>query len=225
MIDDRYSNDERPPKPRATRPQRPLMLTGLPTETLTSADEQDLVRQNSEDARQRLVLYTMRHACGYAQKLCKGEIDGEDIFSECYDALTHAAENYKADQQTFLAYAKPYIRGRIFKLWRGQTSHPGRTLIQLESNELDDEILTESSKDFDYGSIERKEQMGLIKKLAAKHLTENERLTLELHNFGDMTFDEIAQTLDLSRSRVQQLHVAAIKKLRKHFTKIDALYK
>lgn len=55
-----------------------------------------------------------------------------------------------------------------------------------------------------------------IQELAAsiKQLTEKEQLILSLHYTEGMTFTEIGQILDLSTSRISQLHSRTLKKLR-----------
>jgi len=217
MTDDYLNDAQKPPRPRASRPQRPLVLNGLPTRILTPEEEQDLIKDGSEDAKQSLILHNMRAACGYAQKVCKGNIDGEDIFSACYDALRRAVENFKAGQQTFLGYAKPYIRGAIFKVWKAQKVVPRSFIIQLAGDDSDDDLLSELSVSFDYYSIYRCEQIENIKAFVDKALSEQERVAIELHNIGEMTFKEIGEALGCSRSNVQQIYDRAIKKLRSHF--------
>ena len=53
-----------------------------------------------------------------------------------------------------------------------------------------------------------------VKRLITKGLSKNERLILILYYYEEMTMKEIGATLDLSESRVSQMHSAIIERLR-----------
>jgi RNA polymerase sigma factor (sigma-70 family) len=205
------------------RPDRPLMRKGLPTVRLTAVEEQALILNGSPEAREELIVRTMFFACSYGRHVCRGNLDGEDIFSACYDALTAACKNFKGGQQNFLAYSKPYIRGTIFKAWKDRGLVKKTTTLQLPSNNSIDDVLSPEAEDFDYEGIHRREMMDMLQPVMEKYLTEHERMVVELHDMGGMTFKDIGSAMDYSRSRAQQLYDSAIKKIRRHLKKIDAL--
>ncbi len=53
-----------------------------------------------------------------------------------------------------------------------------------------------------------------LKKLVTKGLSSSERLILVLYYYEEMTMKEIGQTLDLSESRVSQMHTSIVQRLR-----------
>jgi len=53
-----------------------------------------------------------------------------------------------------------------------------------------------------------------VKHLVTKGLSKNERLILILYYWEEMTMKEIGATLDLSESRVSQMHSAILERLR-----------
>jgi RNA polymerase sigma factor FliA len=57
-------------------------------------------------------------------------------------------------------------------------------------------------------------QRGDLKKLLIKGLSKNERLIILLYYYQEMTMKEIGATLDLSESRVSQMHSAILARLR-----------
>jgi RNA polymerase sigma factor (sigma-70 family) len=205
------------------RPDRPLMRKGLPTVRLTAEEEQALILNGTPEAREELIVRTMFFACSYARHVCRGNLDGEDIFSACYDALASACKNFKPDQQTFLAYAKPYIRGTIFKAWKSKGLIKKTTTLQLPSGNSIDDVMSPDAEDFDYEGIHRREVMDMLQPVMEKFLTEQERMVVELHDMGGMSFKDIGSVMDYSRSRAQQIYVKAIDKIRRHLKKFDAL--
>lgn len=208
---------------RGPRPDRPLMRKGLPTVRLTLEEEQALIRDGSPEAREKLIVGTMYFACAYAQRVCSGNLDGEDIFSACYDALSAACKNFNAGQQNFLAYAKPYIRGTVFKAWKSKDVIKHTMTFQLAPGDSLDDVISPDTEEFDYEGIHRREIMDMLQPVMKKFLTEQERMVIELHDMGGMTFKDIGTTMDYSRSRAQQIYDAAVKKLRRHLKQINAL--
>lgn len=203
------------------------MLVGLPTTLLTPDEESALISDGTLESRQKIIIHAMRSACHYAQVVCKGNVDGEDIFSACYDALCHSINNYKPGKRTFFAYSKPFIRGEVFKAFRAMKAVKHSFIVQMENDDTDDDLLRESSGEFDFDAIHRREQLELIRTVADKHLSEQERLVLELRDFGRLTFIDIKNVLGCSRTNVQQIYGRAIKKIKKKVAVLhrDAQYK
>ncbi len=61
------------------------------------------------------------------------------------------------------------------------------------------------------------EEMVMKLKDAIDSLTEREKLLLSLYYYDDLTFKEIAQILEISESRVCQIHSVALSKIREKF--------
>ncbi len=83
-----------------------------------------------------------------------------------------------------------------------------------ESNDKDmneGDILEDRRTEDPINSLQRKDLIKLI----TKGLSQNERLILILYYYEEMTMKEIGATLDLSESRVSQMHSQMMKRLKK----------
>ncbi len=83
-----------------------------------------------------------------------------------------------------------------------------------ESNDKDineGDILEDRRTEDPINSLQRKDLIKLI----TKGLSQNERLILILYYYEEMTMKEIGATLDLSESRVSQMHSQMVKRLKK----------
>ncbi len=69
-------------------------------------------------------------------------------------------------------------------------------------------------------TLEKKEHMKVLKQGLEK-LPEKEKLVLSLYYYEELTMKEIGSVLDLSESRVSQIHSRAIMRLRKYLEKND----
>ena len=73
------------------------------------------------------------------------------------------------------------------------------------------DILEDRHSEDPFDSLQRKDLIKLI----TKGLSQNERLILILYYYEEMTMKEIGATLDLSESRVSQMHTQMMKRLQK----------
>ncbi|MBR0193031.1 MAG: FliA/WhiG family RNA polymerase sigma factor [Thermoguttaceae bacterium] len=80
---------------------------------------------------------------------------------------------------------------------------------EKDMNEGD--ILEDRHSEDPFDSLQRKDLIKLI----TKGLSQNERLILILYYYEEMTMKEIGATLDLSESRVSQMHTQMMKRLQK----------
>jgi len=87
-----------------------------------------------------------------------------------------------------------------------------RKWFETDSNrdvcEID--VLEDKLTDNPFRAVERKD----VKDLVTRGLSRAERLIVLLYYFEEMTMKEIGQTLDLSESRVSQMHSAILERLR-----------
>lgn len=63
--------------------------------------------------------------------------------------------------------------------------------------------------------VEFQEERNALKAAMAR-LDEREKLLMELHYFEGVTFEAIAQMMDVSKQRISQLHARAVKRLRQY---------
>lgn len=78
---------------------------------------------------------------------------------------------------------------------------------ERETHEVD--VLEDRRSTDPTRSIQRKD----IMKLVTKGLSQNERLILIMYYYEEMTMKEIGATLDLSESRVSQMHTSVVRRL------------
>jgi RNA polymerase sigma factor for flagellar operon FliA len=94
----------------------------------------------------------------------------------------------------------------LSRKWFETDSHKDvREIDVLEDKRSDDPLLAAQRKD--------------IKDLITRGLSRAERLIIILYYFEEMTMKEIGETLDLSESRVSQMHSAILSRLRHQFEK------
>ncbi|NLX05724.1 MAG: FliA/WhiG family RNA polymerase sigma factor [Phycisphaerae bacterium] len=77
-----------------------------------------------------------------------------------------------------------------------------REIDVLEDRRSDDPVVEMQKKD--------------VKELIMRGLSRTERLIILLYYYEEMTMKEIGKTLDLSESRVSQMHSAIVKRLKQH---------
>ena len=99
--------------------------------------------------------------------------------------------------------------------WQMQTKISG--LVSLDEylekgNESDIDLTSEILKQPE-NIIERQELKQMLVQ-ALEALTENEKKVILLHYYEDLTSKEISQVLEVSESRISQLHTKALQKLR-----------
>lgn len=100
--------------------------------------------------------------------------------------------------------------------WQGQTK--ATNLISLdEYTEAGSEVKMDTIGNSHFEQPEEAIEKEELKKLMAKaieSLTEKERLVITLYYYEEMTLKEISLTLEVSESRVSQLHTKALTKMK-----------
>ena len=66
--------------------------------------------------------------------------------------------------------------------------------------------------------IEKEELIAVITEVL-QHSTQNEQLVIQLYYFEELSFKEISEVLEVSESRVSQIHRAVIRKVREYLEK------
>jgi len=77
------------------------------------------------------------------------------------------------------------------------------------------DVLQDKRSDDPFRAAQRKD----LKELVTRGLSRAERLIVVLYYFEEMTMKEIGETLDLSESRVSQMHSAVLERLRHQLEK------
>ncbi len=69
-------------------------------------------------------------------------------------------------------------------------------------------------------SLERKEMKALLIK-ALEHLSERDRRVMELYYYSDLTYKEIAEVMEVTESRISQIHTKSIAKLKLELSSVE----
>ena len=77
------------------------------------------------------------------------------------------------------------------------------------------DVVQDKRSDDPFRAVQRKD----IRELVTRGLSRAQRLIIVLYYFEEMTMKEIGETLDLSESRVSQMHSAILERLRGHLEK------
>lgn len=215
------------------------LLNGIPKEKLPVSDEDKLAREATEASLSKLVLHNIREAFLYARYVCRAKLTDEEVLSAVYLALSQAVQNYKPGTKAgirFFAYAKPYVRGVIFREWKSRDvvkngKHESLDIYcprppQWIPTERDDGGPGQYDEDLryerdpaghcepDFATIAMHEKLDVLKPLIRTALSEHERMVIELAYFGNFNFEDIGRKLGVTGAAVQNTHTRAIRKLR-----------
>ncbi|TLD89139.1 RNA polymerase sigma factor FliA [Helicobacter sp. MIT 05-5294] len=78
---------------------------------------------------------------------------------------------------------------------------------------LEDQLGTENEATLEI--IEKEELVGIIEQILGQ-ATQNEQLVIQLYYFEELSFKEISEVMEITESRVSQLHKAVIRKIRQY---------
>ncbi len=81
---------------------------------------------------------------------------------------------------------------------------------------LEDQLGSESEETLE--RIEKEELVEIIEQIL-EQATQNEQLVIQLYYFEELSFKEISEVMEITESRVSQLHKAVIRKIRQHLDK------
>jgi len=177
-------------------------------------------------------------------------VDKEDLNSYGYLGLIEAFDHYDPQKgMKFLPFAYFQIKHRIFKElervswlpkyfrkkakkiqeiqknfelnskseqsfnWWLQTNNPFKSLEETEYNIVDDKPCPDIS-------LEKKQTKKIIFGLI-KNLPEKEKKSIFLYYYKDLTQKKIAERMQLSPERIQQLHSSALSKLRNGLANLE----
>ena len=175
----------------------------------------------AQEAREYIITNHLLFAATYARKLVKGKLPDNEVVSAANFGLMKAFEAFDHTRgKRFSSYAKPYIRSEIATLWRSKdivdyhghfpddTSGDDLHLLDSEAGVVQPDVEGDS-----------KELVMRCLEQSQKVLNAREAKVLRMFYHEDLNFREIADTLDITRERVRQIHSVAIGKLGRAFAK------
>ncbi len=170
-----------------------------------------------------LVHYVIQHSRFIAQAV----VDEDDYFQFGIEGLSEAIERFDPEYGTkFETYAIQRIRGKIIdelrKLQAKAMIGKGRK-IKAHSVSLTEQYdgdegyqlyeILPNKEQLPEETLAQNEQRDNIM-LALKELPERDRLIISLYYYEDLNYKEIAEILNITVSRVSQIHSRVIKELK-----------
>lgn len=170
----------------------------------------------------KLVHYVIHHS-----KFANLEIlDARDYYHFGVEGLSEAIDRFNPDYGTkFETYAIQRIRGKIIdelrklqkkKVKNGEEIFYNNVSIDNSIDEEDNFTLSDILPgDYDSPSdeVEKNEEVSILTE-AIKELAERDRVILGLYYYEHLNYQEIAKILNITVSRVSQVHSKIIKTLR-----------
>lgn len=188
---------------------------------LTKEEESAIVRRvkaGDKEAIEKLINSNLRFVLSVASKYLSRYVFKRDqtpglplmdIISEGCLGLIRATKTFEPDRNVrFITYAGYWIEQRI-----------RLALIDYKKNEHDslDEPLYESRNETHKDLLTSKEirlEDGISITTLLNQLTEKERRIIELRFYQDMTYEETGLNIGLTKERVRQIELRALRKLR-----------
>ena len=152
-------------------------------------------------------------------------LDDRDYFQFGIEGLSEAIDRFDPDYGTkFETYAIQRIRGKIIdelrKLQKKRTSNDGIVYNNVSINSTIDEDenytlsdMLPSSYDSPNEEVEKNEAIEFLTE-EIKTLPERDRMILSLYYYEHLNYQEISEILNITVSRVSQVHSKIIKTLR-----------
>lgn len=153
-----------------------------------------------------------------------GLLDRRDYFQFGVDGLSDAIDRFDPDYGTkFETYAIQRIRAKIYEELRkysptidSEVEESSRKNVTNEFKEDDLEMYEMIPTSLPEGSEQILEKKDLKQKLldVIKDLSERERTILSLYYYEELNYKEIAQVLNITVSRVSQIHSQILNSLK-----------
>lgn len=161
-------------------------------------------------------------------------VEFDDLLQVGFIGLINAANKYNPNMDNkanFITYAFQYIKREIYSCVNGRSSKDvennkfNNSCVRLDAplKEDDEMNLKDTLKDVDQGFENIEEKLYLkqlredLESVMLENTTLREREVLKLH-YGweckECTFDYIGSIFDVSKSRIQQIENAALRKIR-----------
>ncbi len=168
-----------------------------------------------------------------------GLLDRRDFFQFGIEGLSEAIDRFDPDYGTkFETYAIQRIRGKIYDELRkysnkheyagevGNNSSYGTSDISLNHNINDEDSMqfhemVSGSSEVPDAILEKKELKQHLLEMI-KELNERERTILSLYYYEELNYKEIAQVLNITVSRVSQIHSRILNSLKLKLAEYNA---
>ncbi len=192
-------------------------------------EENSLLRENSESARDKLIVHNLRLVVYIARKFDSSGINLEDLISIGTIGLIKAVNTFSCDRNIKLAtYASRCIENEILmylrktSLHRNEISFDEPLNIDWDGNELLLSDVLGSDGDEVGRGVEQEDERcqlnGFVRGLPAREKQIME-MRFGMNGYSEYTQKEVADTLGISQSYISRLEKRIISKLKKQIEK------
>lgn len=198
-------------------------------EPLTASEEKayfESYAKGDNDARTKLIEHNLRLVAHIAKKYTDANRSNDDMISIGTIGLIKAVSTYNIDKGTTLAtYAARCIENEILMSIRLEKKQAYQVLLydaigkDRDGNDIPLADVLGSDPNLVFNEVEALLNAEQLRALMSKHITERERLVVELRyglngNYS-MTQREIASMLGISRSYISRIEKNALNKLQR----------
>jgi len=184
-----------------------------PARTEEDADDvrlMELVSAGDSGAFEQLVERHQRLVVGTVGRMLGNTSDAEDIAQQVFVRVWKSAKRY-VPRAKFTTWLLKITRNLVFNELRRRSRHP-QVPLQAESQEEERPIRDENAIAPDASMLEQELQKAIDAAIA--NLPETQRLAVILRRYEELSYEEIAETLDQSVSAVKSLLFRARTELR-----------
>jgi RNA polymerase sigma-70 factor (ECF subfamily) len=185
----------------------------LPARTEEDAEDvrlMELVSADDPSAFEQLVERHQRLVIGTVSRMLGNNSDAEDIAQQVFVRVWKSAKRY-VPRAKFTTWLLKITRNLVFNELRRRSRHP-QVPLQAEAEEEERPIRDEHAVAPDASLLEQELQKAID--AAISNLPETQRLAVILRRYEELSYEEIAETLDQSVSAVKSLLFRARTELR-----------
>ena len=180
-------------------------------------EELELISKAKNDIKYRNIVLesNLKFVFSVAKKYRGRGVDMEDLISEGNMGLIRAIESFDISKDVkFISYAVFWIKAYIENFIKRKSFQTEREINVDDDDECKEKYFTEEVEEH-ISNMEQFNQYNVQQLLSV--LTERERNIMEMYfgiNGDEMTLDDIGEVLEISKERVRQCKVTAIRKMR-----------
>lgn len=185
----------------------------LPARTEEDAEDvrlMELVSAGDSGAFELLVERHQRLVVGTVGRMLGNSSDAEDIAQQVFVRVWKSAKRY-VPRAKFTTWLLKITRNLVFNELRRRSRHP-QVPLQAEADEEERPIRDENATAPDAAMLEQELQKAIDAAIA--NLPETQRLAVILRRYEELSYEEIAETLEQSVSAVKSLLFRARTELR-----------